>query len=523
MKDDTPEARTVFAPDERRATTAADARPGEDLDQHRVQRVVENFFLHIHPGRVHRHTLRVATTLGLGVISLILFVILAVTGVMLMVYYKPSVEHAYDSIKDIHYVVPAGRITRNIHRWAAHAMVVTVILHMARVFYTGAYKRGRWLNWLLGLSLLLMTMLLSFTGYLLPWDQLAYWAVTIGSHIAQSPRELTDLLGLTAWFDPGRFVEELLLGAHEVGEEGLLRFYVLHVYALPMAMVIVGAVHLWRVRRDGGIARPSYADALAATPTDARPQPKKTYMLLGLVRGRTAAVDQAPEATVPTWPYLMYAEALLFVLTLGVLLVVGYYVDAPLRELADPLYPENPAKAPWYFLSIQELVSYSALIGGVIVPAVALAALALVPFVDREKEEIGVWWGKGRRTTLLSFIFATAAVAGTLAATIGTGWQGHELMTSSRLVMLIANPGTVLLVLGAVWSLGTTWITRSRRRGAIAMFTCWFVWYAVLTYVAVVHRGPDWDFYWSPAEWSEQAAGPTPEEAATSWNAMLET
>ncbi len=133
------------------------------------------------------------------------------TGVLLMVYYKPSVASAYDSIKDIHFVVPTGRVMRNAHRWAAHGMVVTVILHMARVFYTAAYKRPREFNWVLGMLLFALTLALSFTGYLLPWDQLAFWAVTIGSGIAASPSELTDVLGITQHFDPGGFARELLL------------------------------------------------------------------------------------------------------------------------------------------------------------------------------------------------------------------------------------------------------------------------------------------------------------------------
>jgi len=169
-------------------------------DRARTQTVVQNFFLHLHSARVHKHSLKCSATMGLGIMTTVLFLILTVTGVLLMFYYKPSVATAYDSIKDIQYVVPTGMIMRNAHRWSAHGMVVLLILHMARVFYTAAYKQPREFNWVMGMALLAITLALSFTGYLLPWDQLAFWAVTIGSNIAGSPGDLTDALGINPVF-----------------------------------------------------------------------------------------------------------------------------------------------------------------------------------------------------------------------------------------------------------------------------------------------------------------------------------
>ena len=161
-------------------------------DRARAQKVFGNFLFHVHSTRVHVHSLRFTTTLGLGVAALASFVVATVTGVLLMIYYTPSTELAYQSVKDIHYVVPTGRFIRNLHRWSAHVMVIAVILHAVRVFLTSSYKKPREFNWLIGLGLLVVTLGLSFTGYLLPWDQLAYWAATIGANIASSPRELTD-------------------------------------------------------------------------------------------------------------------------------------------------------------------------------------------------------------------------------------------------------------------------------------------------------------------------------------------
>jgi quinol-cytochrome oxidoreductase complex cytochrome b subunit len=225
-------------------------------DRTRSTFVFGNVFLHLHSVRTHRWSLRWTTTFGLGVASIAAFLITLVTGVMLMFYYKPFPDVAYDSIKDIHFVVPTGRFMRNIHRWAGNVMVVAVILHMARVFYTAAYRSPREYNWVIGLLLLVVTLGLSFTGYLLPWDQLAYWAITIGANIAQSPREVTDALGVTEVFDPGGFQRLLLLGSDVVGPEALIRFYLLHVMVLPLALAALVGVHFWRIRKDGGISGP---------------------------------------------------------------------------------------------------------------------------------------------------------------------------------------------------------------------------------------------------------------------------
>ena len=227
-----------------------------ESEREESQATFHNLFLHIHSVRVHVRTLKPTLTFGLGLMATASFVITIITGVLLMVYYKPSTDLAYQSIKDIHFTVSTGRFIRNIHRWSAQLMVLVVLLHMARVFFTASYKKPREFNWLVGLALLVMTLALSFTGYLLPWDQLAYWAITIGSNIANSPRELTDAIGITKFFDPGGLQKRLLLGANYVGQDALIRFYVLHVFVLPLALVGLLGVHFWRIRKDGGLAKP---------------------------------------------------------------------------------------------------------------------------------------------------------------------------------------------------------------------------------------------------------------------------
>jgi quinol-cytochrome oxidoreductase complex cytochrome b subunit len=407
-------------------------------DRSRSQAIFSNLFLHIHATRTHLRSLKLTATFGLGIASMSLFVILLVTGVLLMVYYNPSTELAYHSMKDIHFVVPSGRLVRNVHRWSAHLMVIAVLLHMCRVFYTASYKPPREFNWVLGMGLFVLTLALSFTGYLLPWDQLAFWAVTIGANIAASPRELTDALGVTSSFDPGGFQKQLLLGANEVGQDALTRFYLLHVMVLPLALAALVGVHFWRIRKDGGIGRPDVAqtaagkgvDAVRNLPVAPEGAPTKSYGLMCVVAGKSPATDSDPVDTVPSWPYLLRAEAVIFMACVFISIVLGIVADAPLKELANPNVPENPAKAPWYFLGLQEMVSYSAFMGGLIIPAVVVVGLGLIPYLDREPNPPGVYFSSrgGRRVAVRSAVFGIVAAVLAVAVPVNFGWLRNWLV-----------------------------------------------------------------------------------------------
>ncbi len=210
----------------------------------RSQSVANNFFFHIHSSKVMERSLKLKATFGLGLMTFYTFLILCVTGILLMFYYVPTPEAAYDRMLDLRGTVFFGTFLRNLHRWSAHAMVALVILHMVRVFLTGAHKAPREFNWNVGVVLLLLTLFSSFTGYLLPWDQLAYWAIVVGTSIAK----YAPIMG-----DEVRF---FLLGDDTVGGEALLRFYVLHVVVLPVALTALVGLHFWRIRKDGGLARP---------------------------------------------------------------------------------------------------------------------------------------------------------------------------------------------------------------------------------------------------------------------------
>jgi quinol-cytochrome oxidoreductase complex cytochrome b subunit len=216
--------------------------PDTPLNQSLV--MMGNVFLHLHPVKVSRQAMKITYTWCMGGISFFLFLLLTITGVFLMFYYVPDTTTAYQNINQLSSVVSFGHIVRNMHRWAAHLMVVSVTLHMIRVFYHGAYKPPREFNWVVGVLLFFVTLFLSFTGYLLPWDQIAIWAITVGTNLAP----YTPLLGSTVY--------KILVGSSSVGQATLIRFYVGHVILLPLAGALLMAVHFWRIRKDGGEAGP---------------------------------------------------------------------------------------------------------------------------------------------------------------------------------------------------------------------------------------------------------------------------
>jgi quinol-cytochrome oxidoreductase complex cytochrome b subunit len=219
----------------------------------RSMAIQQNVFLHLFSTKVRRRMVGLSATWYLGTLTFGTFLILVITGILLMLYYHPSVPQAYADTKDLQFVVSSGLFLRNLHRWSAHAMVFLVFAHMFKVFYRGAYRPPREFNWVIGVILLLITLFLSYTGYLLPWDQLAFWAITVGSNIASA----VPLLGKKIHF--------LMLGGNLVNANALLRFYVLHCMILPLTAIFFIAIHFWRIRKDGGLyAHQSEPKTLAA-------------------------------------------------------------------------------------------------------------------------------------------------------------------------------------------------------------------------------------------------------------------
>jgi quinol-cytochrome oxidoreductase complex cytochrome b subunit len=384
--------------------------PHTDLG--RSQTSFTNFFLHIHPVKVHKHTLKPWFTMGLGLISLFLFIILVVTGLLLMFYYVPSTTQAYDRMLDLRGSVAFGVFLRNMHRWSAHGMVAAVFLHMCRVFFTGSYKKPREFNWVIGVVLFLLTLFLSFTGYLLPWDQLAFWAITVGTAIAG----YAPLVG-----EQMRFI---LLGDSTVGQEALLRFYVLHVAILPVVMTTLIAVHFWRIRKDGGLSRPDDADLVETKNTEIKIIGAKQYGVQGLVRGPFTKVGNVPDNSLFSYPNLLLAELFVFIITVLGVLAVSFFFNAPLEEPVNVMHPPNPAKAPWYFLGLQEMVSYSAFWGGVGIPAIEVLILLLLPYFDKGKKGVGKWFARER--LLANTLFMTFVIVNIILIIIGTFFRGQN-------------------------------------------------------------------------------------------------
>jgi quinol-cytochrome oxidoreductase complex cytochrome b subunit len=216
--------------------------PDTPLNQSLV--MMSNVFLHLHPVKISRQAMKVTYTWCMGGISFFLFLLLTITGVFLMFFYVPDTNLAYQNINTLATTVSFGHLVRNMHRWAAHLMIVTVTAHMIRVFYHGAYKPPREFNWVVGVLLFFCTLFLSFTGYLLPWDQIALWAITVGTNLAP----YTPIVG--------NAVQSILLGGPAVAQSTLIRFYVGHVIFFPLALSLLLAVHFWRIRKDGGVAGP---------------------------------------------------------------------------------------------------------------------------------------------------------------------------------------------------------------------------------------------------------------------------
>jgi quinol-cytochrome oxidoreductase complex cytochrome b subunit len=309
--------------------------------------------------------------LGLGAINFYLFVILTVTGTLLMVYYVPSTTQAYNDIKDLGTVVSFGLIIRNMHRWSAFLMIISGFLHMSRVFYTAEYREPREFNWLIGLSLFLMILVTAYTGYTLPWDQKSYWGLTIMSEIVAAVPVI------------GSKLQYLVLGGAEVGQNTLTRTFVMHVKLLPLLMSLLMAVHFWRIWKDDQIIEARAGKDLGETQ------------------------NQWEESPV-TWRYIMTRETSKFLLVLLFVLGLSILFNAPLEEQANPQITPDPVKAPWFFVGLQEMLSWGAPFWtGIVAPVLTIVVLAVFPYFDHDREGIGVWFHPHNR---LKNILFTAAV-----------------------------------------------------------------------------------------------------------------
>jgi quinol-cytochrome oxidoreductase complex cytochrome b subunit len=302
---------------------------------------------------------------GLGLINAFLFIILTITGILLMFYYVPDTEKAYRSVKDIENIISFGLIIRNMHRWAAELMIVSVFLHFSRVFYMAEYRKPRQFNWVIGMLMFACVLGMGDTGYLLSWDQKSYWGMTILSNVISSIPVIGDQL------------KYLVLGGTEVGQNVLTRAYNMHVKVIPLVLGVLIGIHMWRIRQDDGLAE--------SLPTQ-NPMPSE------------------PQNIQIGWLGITTRELSKCFLALIIVMAASLLFNAPLEEIATPSVTPNPAKAPWFFLELQEMLSWGPpFFWAVVLPGIVFLFLLMIPYMDRGLAGTGVWFHPSRRIPNILF------------------------------------------------------------------------------------------------------------------------
>jgi quinol-cytochrome oxidoreductase complex cytochrome b subunit len=350
-----------------RSIVPAPLVPRDDRDRLRLVRIL--FLLHLRPAQLPAATLRHRLTWGLGGSCLVLIGLLMATGTLMMLVYEPTPEHAYESVRSIEGQVLFGQLVRNLHYYSANLLVVLALLHLLRVYFTGAYLGPRQFNWVIGLALMVGVLAANFTGYLLPWDQLSYWAITIS----------TGMLGYVPVLGEG--LTTLARGGAEIGPATLITFYTLHTTIIPVTLIGLMGWHFWRVRKAGGVVMPR--------------APGKEH-------------DQKPDK-LPFVPNLLLRELTQAAVLVALVIVMAVVANAPLGAAANPGMSPNPAKAPWYFAGFQELLLHlPPVLAVVVIPALSLLLLAAIPYLRYQSDPSGVWFQshRGRRTALLAAVVA---------------------------------------------------------------------------------------------------------------------
>jgi quinol-cytochrome oxidoreductase complex cytochrome b subunit/mono/diheme cytochrome c family protein len=354
---------------------AAISMIAQDLRKNKIRFAERaNFFHHLHPPTIPTLQARLRYTLGAGGLAVFLCLVLLVTGILEMFYYIPTPEHAAVSVEAITSLVPFGALIRNVHFWGAQALMIVMSVHLLRVVLTGAYARHRRLNYLIGLGMLVLVLLLDFTGYVLRWDEGIRWALIVG----------TNLLKTIPWI--GNSLYHLAVGGPEPGLSSIERFYTWHIFVLTLGMIFLGAWHIFRVRRDGGVAVP---------PPDQRPD-----------QTRISRFDLARREVLVM---LVAAVVLLFVSTL-----FPAPIERPITQTAvDMGTSAHNARAPWFFLWVQQLLKLGdPFFWGVAIPVFLLILLALVPYMlpQTKEGEFGRWFPRGNRIAQIIIVLITLAL-----------------------------------------------------------------------------------------------------------------
>lgn len=428
-------------------------------DRSRLKYVMNNLILHIHPSKVNRASLKLTYTWGLGGLSILLLAILVGTGIMLMFVYTPSPDTAYADMLRLQTEVAFGSLIRNLHHWSGNLLVIVTLLHLLRVFFTGGLRPPREFNWVLGVLLLLLVVVANFTGYLLPWDQLAYWAVTVGA-------SLLSYIPLI-----GEGLAQFILGGPEVSGATLTNFYGLHVAIIPMLIFFVASFHVWRVRKDS------------------------------LTVPRSLAEDTPGKVEkVPILPHLVSIELVFALVVMAVLLLWASWVNAPLEAAADPNHSPNPAKAAWYFMGIQELLlHFHPVFGAIVIPALAFVVLIAFPYLRFDSDSEGIWFRslKGRRMAWAAMF--SALIATPLLVVLDELWIGFPTLLPT-LPTVISNgllPLMILLLLLIAFTSGIrVSYCANDDETRQALFVLLVTAFVILTVIGVAFRGEGMALMW---------------------------
>jgi quinol-cytochrome oxidoreductase complex cytochrome b subunit len=416
----------------------------------RMRAVVNNAVLHIHPVNVPLQSLRFSYTWGLGGISVFLGLILGITGILLMFRYDASIERAYLSVQELEAQVIFGSLIRSVHHWSANLLVITSFSHLLRVFFTGGYKKGRAANWYIGVALLFIVLAFNFTGYLLPWDQLAYWASTVG----------TSLLGYIPLI--GNEFSQFIMGGSVLGQGTLRNFYALHVAALPVLMVVLLSYHFWKIRKNGGISQPE------------------------------AEQERGQKAT--TIPHLVQREIAGAAIILAVILIYAMFTPAPLKDLADPGASPNPAKAAWFFVGLQELLLHMHPTAAIGLGFIILAFIFWIPILDRSGKDIGIYFRspKGR---WIAFFAAFLSVDLVIALVALDEYKVDFASALPNLPAAISDGlipmGIALLCLAFTYLLNRLIFRANHSEALMSVFTFIVTALVILTVIGMFFRGPN--------------------------------
>ena len=344
---------------------------GKLKDRESYRNFFNSLILHFRPRSVQERTLRFSLTWGLGGMAVVLVFMMFTTGLMLKFAYQPVPDRAYESIIYLQNNVLFGQLVRNMHHWSANALLIIVFLHFLRVFFTGAIHPPRQFNWIIGLAMFLVVLTSNITGYLLPWDQLAFWAITICTAM------LEYIPGIGGW------LQSWIRGGSDIGPATLSIFFAIHTAVIPACLLILMPFHFWRVRKARGLVVPRTPDEDPGSRGD----------------------------SVPTIPHLILREVVVAVVLIAVIMVAAVIFNAPLGAKANPGLSPNPTKAPWYFAGIQELLlHFHPLFALFIIPVLILIGLVSIPYIKYQTETAGVWFAshRGRRMAVVAAL--TAAV-----------------------------------------------------------------------------------------------------------------